>query len=231
MSEGLGEIAVQDVPVEAQEKVLRQSEVNEIVGREKKAAGNAAVEAYKRQVQQEQSYQQPHHSQSNGEMLNEDRIRKMAAEEAQRLRDEWYKDAQTNAETQSAQRIVKNFYDKIATGKDKYDDFDKVTNGVSLQEFPNVVQMLSEHIDNADDVLYELSKNDSKFADIEIKSERYPRQALSDLKRLSESIKNNEQAAKRTQPNAPLSQQRPTNIGTDSGGALSFKDLKAKYRV
>lgn len=229
MTDGLGESVVDTTP-EPTEKVLRQSEVNEIVGREKQRAAQAAVDAYKRQQQAEQSqYQQP--AQAHHDSINEERIRKMAGEEAQRLRDEWVKDAQTKHETESAQRIVKTFYDKIATGKEKYDDFEKVTSGIRLEKFPYTVQMLAEHVDNSSDVLYELSKNRSKMAQIEYTAERFPDEALWDLQRLSESIKTNEASGNRKQPNAPLSQQRPSSTGTDSGGVLSFKDLKAKYKA
>lgn len=231
MSEGLGEVQVDSNSGvnEVAEKVLRQSEVNEIVGREKKSA----VEAYKRQQQAESAqYDAPARTTHNdSSFLNEERIRKMAGEEAQRLRDTWVSEAQTRAETETAQRIVKTFYDKISSGKERYEDFDKITSGIRLEKFPNTVQMLAEHCDNSSDVLYELSKNRSKMAQIEQTAERFPEEALWDLQRLSESIKSNEAAGNRRTPNAPLSQQRPSNIGTDSGGVLSMKDLKAKYKV
>ena len=231
MTDGIGSEGQVDVGAqEPVEKVLRQSEVNEIVGHAKRDAAQKAVEAYKRQQSTEQ-YQAPAQQSHNNEFLNEERIRKMAGEEAQRLRDVWVSEAQTRAETETAQRIVKTFYDKIASGKDKYDDFDKVTSSVKLEKFPNTVQMLAEHVDNSSEVLYELSKNRSKMAQIEFTAERFPEEALWDLQRLSESIKSNEQAGNRKTPNAPLSQQRPSNIGTDSGGVLSFKDLKQKYKA
>jgi hypothetical protein len=31
--------------------------------------------------------------------------------------------------------------------------------------------------------------------------------------------------------NSPLSQQRPSNTGTDSGNTLSMRDLKMKYKA
>ncbi len=214
------------------EKMLRQSEVNGLIGSAKKEAAQRAVEEYKRSQQQstpqEPSYRDNSSYDSN---LSEDRIRKMAGEEAQRLRDQWVQEAQTHNETQNAQRIVKNFYDKIAAGKEKYDDFDNVTSNIGLQKFPNTVHMLAEMVDNPHDVLYELGKNRAKLAQIEMAAERFPEEALFDLKRLADSIKSNESAANYKSPNAPLSQQRPSNLGTDAGSnALSMRDLKAKYR-
>lgn len=212
------------------EKMLRQSEVNEIVGRAKQDAASRAVEQYKRSNESQYSQQQqsPHASES----MSEDRIRKMAGEEAQRLRDQWIQETQTRSETENAQRIVKNFYDKIAAGKEKYEDFERVTGDVDLSRFPNTVHMLAEMVDNPHDILYELSRNRAKLAQLEMAAREFPQEALYDLKRLSESIKSNEAVSNYKTPNAPLSQQRPSNIGTDSrGSALSMRDLKSKYRA
>ncbi len=214
------------------EKMLRQSEVNDIVGHAKKEAAQKAVEQYKRSQTQnapsEPSYQD---NRSFDTPLSEDRVRRMAGEEAQRLRDQWVHEAQTQNETQNAQRIVKNFYDKMAAGKEKYDDFDKVTGDIELARFPNTVHMLAEMVDNPHDVLYELSKNRAKLAQLELAAREFPQEALYDLKRLADSIKGNQSVCNLKSPTAPLSQQRPSNLGTDAGSnALSMRDLKAKYR-
>ena len=204
------------------EKMLSQSEVNDLVGRVKQEAAVKAVEQYKRQ-------QPAPEAQKSG--LNESDYRRMAAEEAQRLRDEWIKEAQTKSETESAQRIVKNFYDKVQAGKGKYEDFDNVTGDMNLSAFPNVVQLLADHIDNSGDVLYELGKNRLKLVQLEQLANLSPRDAIVEAQRLAKSIKSNEEVQGYKVPNSPLSQQRPSNVGTDSGGALSMKDLKAKYKV
>lgn len=211
------------------EKMLRQSEVNDIVGRvrqEMRQEANAKMDEFRRQQEA------PKQTQSNSQHdFSEERFRKMAAEEAQRLRDEWMTDAQQRADEQAAQRIVKNFYDKMEAGKGKYDDFEQTTGDIDLRRFPNTVHMLAEHVDNAHDVLYELGKNRSKMAQLELTARDFPQEALYDLKRLSESIKKNESTGHHREANAPLSQTRSSGTGTDSGGILSMRDLKAKYRV
>jgi hypothetical protein len=162
--------------------------------------------------------------------MSEERFRQVAAEEAQRVRDQERSEWQTKSETENAQRIVKSFYDKMAAGKEKYDDFDKVTGEIDLQTFPNVVQLLAEHLDNPHDVLYEFGKNALKMEQLERLAERSPRMAIAEARRMAESIKANDSAQGRRTPNAPLSQQRPSNVGTDSGTALSMRDLKARYK-
>lgn len=211
------------------ERMFRQSEVNEIAGRVRQE-GSAKLEEYKRA--QDSARQQPQVPRETSSEMTEDRFRKMAAEEAQKVRDQERSEWQTRTETENAQRIVKSFYDKIAAGKDKYEDFEKVTGDVDLSRFPNTVHMLAEMVDNPHDVLYELGKNRAKMAQLEMAAREFPQEALFDLKRLADSIKNNEAASNRKVPNAPLSQQRPSNVGTDSGSnALSMRDLKNKYRA
>lgn len=216
------------------ERTFRQSEVNELVGRVRQEESQKRERLYKEQPQyaeqkygqSNQSYQQPQHSNA----MPESDIRRMASEEAQRLRDQWVNDAQSKNEQDNAQRIVKSFWDKTASGKEKYDDFEKVTGNIELSKFPNVVQLLAEHVDNSADLLYDFGKNRLKMAQLEQLSYLSPSDAIHEVKRIAESIKANETAGKMRTPNAPLSQQRPSNIGTDAGGVLSMRDLKAKYK-
>ena len=51
------------------------------------------------------------------------------------------------------------------------------------------------------------------------------------LKSQTDSIKANETHSQMTTARTPLSQQRPSNTGTDSGNTLSMRDLKKKYRA
>jgi predicted metal-dependent hydrolase len=208
-----------------QERLFKQADVNDIVGRAKADA----VESYKRkqaQAQQEnQSYQAPK-QQGN---YDEDSFRKLAAEEAQRLRDEWIADADAKRQSEEANRIVQQFWNKVNVGKTKFDDFEKTIGDIEYQRFPNTVQLLADHIDNADEVLYSFGKNRMKMAQIEQLSYMSPKDAIIEIKRLSESIKDNAQASKVKSPNEPLSSLKSSSAGMD-GGVLSFNDLKRKYR-
>ena len=67
------------------------------------------------------------------------------------------------------------------------------------------------------------------MSQLESLSERSPNDAIVEVQRLAQSIRDNEQAGKLRQANAPLSQQRPSNVGT-AGGPLTMADLKRKYR-
>jgi hypothetical protein len=217
-----------------EERSFRQSEVNDIV----KRAKNTAVEDFKRlQSEQPQYFQQKYGESNNSNpiqqpanMPNEDYFRKLAAEEIQRSRDDWVKDAQMRTQEENAQRTAQNFANKISTGREKYQDFDQVVGDIDYSRFPNVVTLLGDYLDNSDSVLYHLGKNRLHMDGLESLANRSPKDAINEARRLSQSIKDNESASKMRIPNEPLSQMRPSNTGMDNG-AMSVADFKRKYKV
>lgn len=214
-------------PVSSDERVFRQSELNEIIGRVKAEA----VESTRRKMSESQSSHNAAQTQkAHSPEDSESYFRKVAAEEATRLRDHWVSEAQSKAESDQAQRIVQNFWSKLDAGKAKYEDFDAVAGDIEFSRFPNVVQMLADHIDNSHDVLYELGKDRLKMAQLEQLSYMSPKDALVQVRRMAESIKANESSGRARRPNEPLSQLRPSNVGTDNG-ALSVSDYRRKYKA
>ena len=214
-------------PTQLNERVFKQSELNEIVGRAK----HEAVESFKRQQTQQAPQHasiEPPHSQKS---LSEDDVKRLTTEELNRQREEWERQNLERQQAETAKRIVSSYQEKIAAGKDKYQDFEAVTNNVDMRYYPNVVQLLAEHVDNAADVFYDLARNRTKLHQIESVCQHNPQDAIYEIQRLSTSIKANEDISRVKSSNSPLSQQRPSNTGTDSGGALSMKDLKNKYRA
>lgn len=216
------------------EKMISQSQVNEIVGNAKREAAERAVENYKRQQAQSYQSQNSNNYESNlNKKVSEDDFRKIAGDEFRKHFNEIEKEFNERSNLEAAEKIVKKYSEKISNGKDKYQDFDssyyRPSGEPVLKDYPNVVHMLSEYIDNAADVTYHLVKNRDKLDRID--SMRNPMDALYEIQRLSESIKANEQSSQLKNPNSPLSQQRPSNTSTDSGGSLSMNDLKRKYRV
>jgi hypothetical protein len=219
---------VQETAQQVQERLFKQSELNEIVGRAK----HDAVESFKRQQQTQYAQQAPQSNQTqSSKSLSEDDVKRLTGEELSRQRNEWTREAQERADAEIAQRIVSSYKEKIAPGKEKYEDFEAVTNNVDMRYYPNVVQLLAEYVDNSHDVIYELAKNRTKLYQLESTCGHNPQDAIYEIKRLSDSIKANESSSQMKHANSPLSQQRPSNTGTDSGGTLSMKDLKRKYKA
>lgn len=214
------------------EKTIPQSQVNEIVGNAKREAAEKAVEAYKRQQAQPAV-------QTQATPQYQDQYRNMSEEDIKRVTDDRIKshftelqqEAQERSNVEAANRIVRMFGEKIVAGKDKYEDFESVAKSVKMENYPGVVQLLAEHVDNSADVLYHLAKNRSKLYEFERFYAEQPEDAVYEMKRLSNSMKANDEALQAKNANAPLSQNRPSNTGTDSGSSLSMSDLKRKYRA
>lgn len=200
---------------EQQERLFKQSELNEIVGR------------VRRETAERYAQQQP--AMGNGMMADPEQIRKLASEEIARQRDEWIKQQEEARMHSEVERIVGSFKSKIADVKTKYEDFERVAENLDMSAYPSVVQMLAENVDNASDVLYELANNRSKLALLEQAYRLRPQDAIYDITKLSRSIKDKQEAAAVKQPNAPLSQQRPS-LGMSSTD-LDMRSLKNKYRA
>jgi len=211
------------------EKMVPQSQVNEIAAAARKQGAERAVEEYKRQ--QASSYVQQNHEPTSYRNVSEDDIKRVTGDEIKRHFGQIEQETQERANAEAANRIVGMFRDKIVAGKDKFEDFESVTGNVAMQYYPNVVQLLAEHVDNTADVLYHLAKNRDKLYRLESLSAHNSSDAIYEIKRLADSIKSNEETSQMKHANTPLSQQRPSNTGTDSGSSLSMKDLKRKYKA
>lgn len=195
---------------DAGEKLLKQSEVNDLVGRIKH-------EAYSKGMRDAQGSLQ---SQSQGgnlggmPQLTDEQVRQIISEEAQKQN-----------HIQAAQSLLSNFGQQMTTGKGKYPDFDEtVSNLGSLQNIPHVVQMATD-TGIAGDVMYELGKNPSKVATLTTLSYVNPHLAKVEMDKLAQSIKMNESAAKAQQADEPLDQIKPSSVGTDNG-SNAVRDLR-----
>lgn len=215
------------------ERTFKQSEVNDLIGRAK----YEAVERHKRDSSIS-AHQQPAHvpqgsyqpQNSNQSYLTPDEVKRLAAEETQRLRNEWIQEAQQNQHQQEAQRIAGEFFSKIDAGKSKYEDFDSVMSEVNLGNIANTVA-LANSFENTADIMYELSKNPAKIGNIEHLMTIDPKLAMAEMRRLSTAIKNNAEASNFRSPNEPLSQLRPTSAGAEKSGPLTAADYRRRYRV
>lgn len=217
-------------PAQPEERTFKQSEVNDIV----KRAKYGAVEDFKRLQSEQPQYAREKYLEDRPSQVqpqvSEENIRKMASEEAERLRDQWVQDARSKAEQESAQRIVQDFVKKISPGKEKYQDFEKVTGDIEYGRFGMVVQLLAQYVDNSHDVLYELGKDRFKLVQLEQLAHMSPKDAIVQVQRLAKSIKDNEGTSNIKMPNEPLDQMQPSTHGTDNK-VLSVTDYKKKYRM
>lgn len=221
---------VASTPSTNEERTFRQSDVNDIVKREK----HAAIESFKRQMQEQPQYLQTKHPDLNtnpvvqNTAFQEQDVRRIAAEESRKLSEESAKAAYEASQKEYATKIATDFNTKMEAGKTKYQDFDQITRAVNLPNYGNAVH-LSTMFENTADIFYSLANDPIKLHTINQMAVTSPDLAYLQMQKLSKSLKDNEAAANVKLPNEPLSQMRPTNTGTDNG-VLSVADFRKKYR-
>lgn len=205
------------------EKLVPQSAVDKAV----KHAKHLAYEQGRKETLielQSQNQQQPdtntsvtnQSSQSLGGMpsLSTEQVQKMIEEHTQQKAHQYH-----------AHNIANEFLSKISAGKDKYPDFEETIDALELPTIPEVVQ-LANSFDNTADVMYELGKNPHKVASLLALSRLgNGKLAYLETKKLSDSIKQNQNALQQPVPPEPLSQLKPSNVGTDNG-SLSISELR-----
>jgi len=196
----------------SQEKMLKQSEVNELVGKLKR-------ESYERGLKdgsvKQPEYTPPPSQASTSDPVADERVRQI-------IRDETEKQTQLAL----AQKVANEFTQKIIAAKDsnKYPDFEEKVMQLNLPSIPHIVGWANS-LDNTADVLYDIAKDPVKFANVLMLSQTSPHLAVQQLQKLSNSIKENEAAAKQPTAAEPLSQLKPSTTGTDNG-SMSIRDYR-----
>jgi hypothetical protein len=216
-------IAPQPAPVlpqgVAEEKVLKQSEVNELVGRIKHEAYEKGKRDASTSNQPNGAPQQVGQSMGGMPQITDDQVRQMIREEAQK-----------EAQMREVHQTLNNFTQQMNAGKGKYSDFDETVAQLgNMENIPHIVQLATE-TGNAEDVMYDLGKNPSKVASLTTLAYLNPHLAKMEMKKLLDSIKSNQVAQKTPSAPEPLSQIKPSPVGTDNG-SLSMRDLRRKYRA
>lgn len=129
------------------------------------------------------------------------------------------------AQEKETMERVQSYIDKMAAGKDLFDNFEEVMSDFDPRRFPDVVLLASE-MENTPQVMYELVKNPTKLGSLQALASGDERLARKELKKLSDSIAFNEQAQDQyVAPKPPLSAPKPSQVGKDSGYSVgAFKN-------
>jgi hypothetical protein len=210
------------------EKTLTQSQVNDIVKREKAMATDRARKEYEAlQAQQSQPMSMGGMPQGNmGDI--EDKVFNRILEHAKKLEEDEQRKAfeDQRAQQQAAlESDAKRYLVKVANGKDKFSDFDEVMKDFDAGAFPQLA-LLAGELDNTADIMYELSKNPDKIARLDYLANRSPALARKELGKLANSITQNDQALEdNVTTNAPLSRLKSSTVGADNG-KMGLKDYK-----
>lgn len=215
------------------EKMLTASQVNELVKKAKRKGEqkmqeqlNAAMqelEQLKAQAPQHQAEAPQQQAPQQGVDVNAIQQQVMQGIQA-KMQEEQQRREQEQLERE-VNEVAQQFFGKMAQGKEAFEDFDAITANFDPAAFPQIV-FLANQSDNTAAIIYELQKNPAKLAQLAVWAEKSPSMLQSEMAKLSQSIKANDEA-KRTvqQAQDPLNRLKPSPVGTDSG-TKTVRDFK-----
>ena len=208
------------------EKLLTQSQVNELVGREKARAAERTRLEMEARHREELERVRPQAQQGAQPEIDTADIEKRVYE---RFMDDLQKHRE-EAERQEFERRIKSQVDqyhlKMGKGSTMFEDFNEIVGDFEPDKFPNAV-LLAAEMENTPEIIYELSKNPSKLQEIDELAKKSPKLAMKQLDKLSKSIAQNLEAKQsNVSAPAPLSRLKSSSVGADTG-KMTLKDLKA----
>jgi chromatin segregation and condensation protein Rec8/ScpA/Scc1 (kleisin family) len=205
---------------------VSKDRVNEIV---QERAKDAAAKAYERARQEFESKQQPSQSvqqaqtQNFGGMpqMSEEQYRKIAEEVYQRNSQEAQRSYQEQSHRERMQNLANDFLGKIKSA-----DPDLMKRQDEIADLHSLVPFINE-VDEVAGVTAHLLDNGAHFASLLTLMKDAPERLRREVRRLSDSIKQN-RVAKENYPdvNAPLSQFSPSHSNVDSGSTGNIESLK-----
>jgi hypothetical protein len=187
-------------PVES-EKTLKQSEVNDLVGRVRKEAREDGYNKAKLEIDS-----------TKAAGITPDQVRTLVNEQAEQKAREY-----------AANQLINEFGGKMVAAKERYPDFDQVVGKVNFEKAATLIPWINS-LDNSADVMYDIAKHPSKFASL-INLRDQPALAMDELKNLSSSIKTNQKSKSLPAIDEPLDKIKPSTSGIDSG-SMTVRDYK-----
>lgn len=203
------------------EKMIPQSQVNKIAAREARVAAEKAAERTRQQMLSEfevrQNQSTPPVTQGLGGMdgMSPEMFDQRVMEVAHRM-----------SLRAMGDKIAQDFDGKINAAMDDDPEFAEAFEESGIKNSPHLIMWTNE-LENTADTVKEMVKNPEKFAQIMmLVGSGAHGMAKNALKRLSSSIKTNVEAQKQPVVKEPLSQIKPTNIGTADNASLTVSDFK-----
>ncbi|CAB4127671.1 hypothetical protein UFOVP93_9 [uncultured Caudovirales phage] len=208
-----------------EEKMIPQSQVDKIIKHKTYQAAKIhreLEEKHQRELEaiQAQQQKQTQHNENVPRDVDANAI-------YQQVQERFNQEMQQRQIKTEMDRIANSYLSKMEQGKTDYDDFEEITKEFDPTAFPQLTYLVAG-MDNAADVIYDLSRNPLKLAGLDRLAEKNPRQAQSELLKLSRSIAENRQA--KTDENsqnvaAPLDRLQPSRV-SGSNGKMGIRDLR-----
>ena len=207
----------------AAEKMLTEHQVNKVVAREKEAVANKVRRELEEEHQRQLAEIRGKQSQRNDEVPRDYDVNAMY----QQVQERFNKEMQERQLQQEMTQVANNYLSRVDQGRKNYQDFDEITKEFDPTAFPQLIYLVAG-LENAGDIIYDLSKNPNKLVTLDTLAQKNPRQAQAELQRLSQSINANKEAATAAEDhnvNQPLDQLQPSRVSAGNG-KQTISDLR-----
>jgi len=213
-----------DAPI-PDENLVEKARVTELIKKEKEAAYRKAQREYQTQLEAMKTGQ----TQGLGGMqqsvdidsIKQDVIKHFQAE-LQKAQEESQKAEHENFIRQN----VETYLGKMSNAPSIADDFKEITAKFKPDKFREVFY-LANSFENTPAIIYELQKNPTKLANIEVLAKFDPEMAREQIAALSKSIEaNNEAKSSNQSAPTPLSRPKQSLQAGSDNGKMSLQDFK-----
>jgi hypothetical protein len=214
------------------DKLVPQEKVNDLIGVGYNKGYNKGYQKALEELQNQQGNQAAAQPQTSmGGISQQPDIEKIVSTQLEKTLQEREKQMMDKAQQEHANRILQDVSNKVADARTRYSDYDKVVGQYDWKTMPEILLAVSA-ADNGGDVMYDLANNPAKMGAMLAIAQRSPQSAAAQIRNISDSIKQNQQAVaqKDNLPPEPLDQISPSNVGLDNG-KRSLRDLKKIYRT
>jgi len=208
----------------SKEKYVPASYMNDIVNKRTKEASQNAYDRAKREL--EEQYKKPQetsHSIGGIQQQSEEQIRQLMRDEYQKMQAQQHEEWKKQNLQEQINNLANDFMGKISSANDAYPDLAKRVDEIG--DLDQLIYYINE-TDAVPGIVDDLLNNGHKVAALFTLADKSPAMLRKELKKMADSIKNNESAKNRPHINEPLRQPTYSNNTLDSGSTSNIEALK-----
>lgn len=204
------------------EKLFTQNDVNNMSGAVRRKGYEQGLKAGRTENQPETQ------SQYGASELDESKVNELInarIAESGRQQQEKFESERFKSE---ADRVTAELVKKMTAAKETIPDFDEVMQSVDYFDTSPEIAYAVHSMDNAGEVMYHLASNGKDFAAMTLLAQKTPKAAERELRKISDRLKQNENAKKSTHAPNPISQIETTiRDGIGDATPRSVSDYRA----
>ncbi len=223
-------IESQSTPAQANEqpeRMFTQRDMSEVVRREREKA----LEKGKREALAEIERQKSMGFQANplaqNNQMTQEQIEQIIAQKAPEMLQKQLQELEHNARTK---HVVESFANKIEASKERFPELESQLNDLDFHTFAPIVTLAND-MENTSEIMHDLMQNPMKMGNLLSLLRDQPKMAAKAMYELSNSIKQNQQAAQENRSaREPFNQLKPSVTKGIDNSNMSVTDFRKMFK-